>query len=198
MFNALTSFPTIRKKADWAIKWFDSSLPFAQRLAAFSMVEGVFFSGSFAAIYWIKQRGILGALTFSNELISRDEGLHTDFACMLFRKICPRATAAERKLVIAMMVEAVEIEADFFSSALPASLIGMNVNLMVQYIKFVADRLLVDLIGIKYYNVENPFTFMENISLEGKSNFFEKRVSEYQKMNVKSGGTMTFNTDADF
>lgn len=199
IFNALENFPTIRKKADWALKWLSNNgSHFAQRLAAFSMVEGVFFSGSFAAIFWIKQRNILHALTFSNELISRDEGLHTDFACLLFQKICPKPTPEEKEIVIQMMKEAVDIESHFFSDALPVSLIGMNVKLMVQYIKFVADRLLVELIGTKYYQVENPFTFMENISLEGKTNFFEKKVGEYQKMNVKSGGTSEFQLDADF
>jgi len=199
MFNALENFDTIKKKADWARKWINSDCPFAQRLCAFSMVEGVFFSGSFAAIYWIKQKkGILNALTFSNELISRDEGLHTDFACMLFKKVCPNPTTAEMGIVKQMMREAVEIESDFFQYALPCSLIGMNEKLMVQYVKFVADRLLKELIGVKIYEVENPFSFMDNIALEGKTNFFERRVGEYQKMGVAVASSNTFDINADF
>jgi len=199
MFKALDNFPAIRMKADWALKWMaNKDAMFAQRIAAFAIVEGVFFSGSFAAIFWLKTRCQLNGLTFSNELISRDEGLHTDFASLLFRKLTPRPTPQECQIIIDMMDEAVKIESNFFTDALPVSLIGMNVDLMCQYIKFVADRLLVDLIGKKHYQVKNPFDFMENISMEGKTNFFERRVGEYQRMDVKEGRDSTFNLDANF
>ncbi|MEN2498481.1 MAG: hypothetical protein MHMPM18_002770 [Marteilia pararefringens] len=199
LFAALQHYPAIKKKADWALKWIgDKSSAFAQRIAAFSMVEGIFFSGSFAALYWIRQKGILHALTFSNELIARDEGMHTEFAAMLFNEICPNPTAEEKEIIKQMAREAFDIETQFFESALPVSLIGMNFTLMCQYIKYVTDKLLLQLINEKLFKVENPFDFMENISLEGKTNFFERRVSEYQKMNVLSGGTTDFKTDETF
>jgi len=202
MFNALDNYPTIRQKADWALKWMvNKKAPLALRLCAFSIVEGIFFSGSFAAIFWLKDQGQrikLHALTFSNEMISRDEGLHTDFACLLFRKLCPSPTEEEQNVIIEMVKEAVEIEKEFFTGALPVNLIGMNCKQMCTYIEFVSDRLLKDLIGRKYFNVTNPFQFMENISMEGKTNFFERRVGEYQKMDVTQGRDSKFDLDADF
>lgn len=180
----LTSFlvPCIRKKADWAIKWIeDKNSSFAQRLVAFAAVEGIFFSGSFASIFWLKKRGLMPGLTFSNELISRDEGLHTDFACLLFSHLNHRPS---KQAVQDVITEAVTIEQEFLTDALPCALLGMNVTLMKQYIEFVADRLLLALGNAKFYNVTNPFDFMESISLSGKTNFFEKRVGDYQKTGV--------------
>lgn len=181
----LTSFllvPCIRKKADWAIKWIeDKSSTFAQRLVAFAAVEGIFFSGSFASIFWLKKRGLMPGLTFSNELISRDEGLHTDFACLLFSHLNHRPS---KQAVQDVITEAVAIEQEFLTEALPCALLGMNSALMKQYIEFVADRLLIALGNQKYYNSANPFDFMESISLAGKTNFFEKRVGDYQKAGV--------------
>lgn len=174
--------PCIRKKADWAIKWIqDKNSTFAQRLVAFAAVEGIFFSGSFASIFWLKKRGLMPGLTFSNELISRDEGLHTDFACLLFSHLNNRPS---KKAVEDVITEAVTIEQEFLTDALPCGLLGMNAALMKQYIEFVADRLLVALGNQKYYNSINPFDFMESISLAGKTNFFEKRVGDYQKAGV--------------
>ena len=174
--------PCIRKKADWAIRWIqDKKSTFAQRLVAFAAVEGIFFSGSFASIFWLKKRGLMPGLTFSNELISRDEGMHTDFACLLFSHLNNRPS---KEAVQAVITEAVEIEQEFLSDALPCALLGMNAKLMCQYIEFVADRLLVALGNSKFYNSTNPFDFMENISLAGKTNFFEKRVGDYQKAGV--------------
>ncbi|KAJ5678026.1 Ribonucleoside-diphosphate reductase small chain [Penicillium maclennaniae] len=182
LFDAIDTIPCIAKKADWAIKWInDRNSTFAQRLVAFACVEGIFFSGSFASIFWLKKRGLMPGLTFSNELISRDEGMHTDFACLLFSHLNNRPTP---KMVEDIIVEAVGIEQEFLSDALPCALLGMNSKLMCQYIEFVADRLLVALGNKKYYNATNPFDFMESISLAGKTNFFEKRVGDYQKAGV--------------
>lgn len=177
--------PCIKKKADWAVRWIqDKSSTFAQRLVAFAAVEGIFFSGSFASIFWLKKRGLMAGLTFSNELISRDEGLHTDFACLLFSHLKHRPS---KQAVQDVITEAVEIEQEFLTEALPCALLGMNSNLMKQYIEFVADRLLLSLGNEKYYKSSNPFDFMENISLTGKTNFFEKRVGDYQKAGVMAG-----------
>ncbi|KAL4761761.1 ribonucleotide-diphosphate reductase subunit RNR2 [Aspergillus foveolatus] len=182
LFDAIDTIPCIRKKADWAIKWIqDKESTFAQRLVAFAAVEGIFFSGSFASIFWLKKRGLMPGLTFSNELISRDEGLHTDFACLLFSHLNWRPS---KKIVEDIIVEAVAIEKEFLTDALPCALLGMNAKLMCQYIEFVADRLLVALGNKKYFNATNPFDFMETISLAGKTNFFEKRVGDYQKAGV--------------
>ncbi|GAW19258.1 hypothetical protein ANO14919_087440 [Xylariales sp. No.14919] len=182
LFNAIDTIPAIRKKADWALKWItDRNSTFAQRLIAFAAVEGIFFSGAFASIFWLKKRGLMPGLTFSNELISRDEGLHTDFACLLFSHLKNRPS---KELVEAVIVDAVKIEQEFLTEALPCALLGMNANLMKQYIEFVADRLLVALGNDKVYRSTNPFDFMENISLGGKTNFFEKRVGDYQKAGV--------------
>ncbi|KAM7192774.1 Ribonucleotide reductase, small chain domain containing protein [Naviculisporaceae sp. PSN 640] len=182
LFNAIDTIPCIRKKADWALKWItDKKSTFAQRLVAFAAVEGIFFSGAFASIFWLKKRGLMPGLTFSNELISRDEGLHTDFACLLFSHLNNRPS---KQLVQDIITDAVNIEQEFLTEALPCALLGMNSTLMKQYIEFVADRLLVALGNDKVYRVTNPFDFMENISLGGKTNFFEKRVGEYQKAGV--------------
>ncbi|KAI9748809.1 MAG: Ribonucleotide-diphosphate reductase (RNR), small subunit [Lichina confinis] len=182
LFDAIDTIPCIRKKADWAIRWIqDKDSTFAQRLVAFAAVEGIFFSGSFASIFWLKKRGLMPGLTFSNELISRDEGLHTDFACLLLSHLRHRPSPAAIEKII---VEAVTIEQEFLVDALPCALLGMNATLMKQYIEFVADRLLVALGNQKHYNVTNPFDFMESISLAGKTNFFEKRVGDYQKAGV--------------
>ena len=179
--------PCIRKKADWAIKWIqDKYSTFAQRLVAFAAVEGIFFSGSFASIFWLKKRGLMPGLTFSNELISRDEGLHTDFACLLFSHLNNRPS---KQAVQDVITEAVTIEQEFLTEALPCALLGMNAALMKQYIEFVADRLLLALGNQKYYNSSNPFDFMESISLAGKTNFFEKRVGDYQKAGVMASTT---------
>ena len=177
LFNALDNFPCIRKKADWALKWIqDKRSSFATRLVAFAAVEGIFFSGSFCAIYWLKKRGLMPGLTFSNELIARDEGMHTDFAVLLFNKL---ERKPKKKKIENLIKEAVFIEKEFICEALPCKLIGMNAKLMSQYIEFVADRLLVQLGFNKIWNSSNPFDFMEMISLQGKTNFFEKRVGEY-------------------
>ncbi|KAK3669340.1 Ribonucleotide-diphosphate reductase (RNR), small subunit [Recurvomyces mirabilis] len=182
LFNAVENIPCIRKKADWALKWIsDKNSTFACRLIAFAAVEGIFFSGSFAAIFWLKKRGLMAGLTFSNELISRDEGMHTDFACLLFSHL---KNKPDQKVVESIIVEAVAIEQEFLTDALPCALLGMNSKLMCQYIEFVADRLLLALGNTKYYNATNPFDFMENISLAGKTNFFEKRVGDYQKAGI--------------
>jgi ribonucleoside-diphosphate reductase subunit M2 len=176
------SVPAIRKKADWALRWIqDKKSTFAQRLVAFAAVEGIFFSGAFASIFWLKKRGLMPGLTFSNELISRDEGLHTDFACLLHSHLKNRAS---KEVIEGIITDAVAIEQEFLTEALPCALLGMNSNLMKQYIEFVADRLLVALGNEKVYKSSNPFDFMENISLGGKTNFFEKRVADYQKAGV--------------
>ncbi|KAI4920059.1 Ribonucleotide-diphosphate reductase (RNR), small subunit [Alternaria incomplexa] len=182
LFNAIDNIPCIRKKADWAMRWIsDKNSTFANRLVAFAAVEGIFFSGSFASIFWLKKRGLMPGLTFSNELISRDEGMHTDFACLLFSLLKNKPSLESVKAII---TEAVEIEQEFLSDALPCALLGMNAKLMCQYIEFVADRLLLALGNTKAYHATNPFDFMENISLAGKTNFFEKRVGDYQKAGV--------------
>merc|ERR1711962_102405 len=193
LFNAIETVPAVKKKANWALNWINNAA-YSERVVAFASVEGIFFSGSFAAIFWLKKRGLMPGLTFSNELISRDEGLHTDFACLMFRHLVDKPS---QERVYEIVCNAVEIE--FLTEALPVALIGMNSVLMIQYIKFVADRLLRELNCEKVYNVENPFDFMENISLEGKTNFFEKRVGEYQKMGVmNSKEESKFCLDADF
>lgn len=177
LFNALDNFPCIKSKAKWAIKWIeDEKSSFATRLIAFACVEGIFFSGAFCSIYWLKKRGLMPGLTFSNELISRDEALHTEFAVLLYNNLNYKLSSEEFSAIIK---EAVEIEKDFITSALPCRLIGMNNILMSQYIEFVADRLCIQLGYDKIYDSKNPFDFMEMISIEGKTNFFEKRVGEY-------------------
>ena len=182
LFNAIETLPCVEKKASWAIAWIKSSgISFGERLVAFAAVEGIFFSGSFAAIFWLKKRGLMPGLTFSNELISRDEGLHCDFACLLFSYLTQKPS---EERIVQIVSDSVVIEQEFLTKAIPVALIGINNHLMKQYIEFVADRLLVELHCKKVYNVENPFDFMEFISLEGKSNFFEKRVSEYQKVGI--------------
>jgi len=192
LFDAVETIPCIKKKADWAIRWIsDRRASFAERLVAFAAVEGIFFSGSFASVFWLKKRGLMPGLTFSNELISRDEGMHTDFACLLFSHLRRRP---HPKLVEKIITEAVGIEQEFLTDALPVALIGMNAKLMCQYIEFVADRLLVALGNDKLYNVTNPFDFMDMISLQGKTNFFEKRVSDYAKAGVNTSSTT--NTEA--
>ena len=196
LFQAIEVFPAIKLKADWALKWIDSP-SFAERLIAFAAVEGFFFSGSFCSIYWLKKRGLLPGLTFSNELISRDEGLHCDFAVHLHNNHIVNKVPKER--ITEIIVDALDIERKFITESLPVSLIGMNAKLMTQYLEFVTDRLLSEFGCDTVYNVSNPFDFMEMISLEGKTNFFEKRVSEYQKAGVKSGtGTGDISFDADF
>lgn len=175
LFEAIDHFPAIGQKAKWALNWISSDKPFSTRLVAFACVEGIFFSGSFCAIYWLKKRGLMPGLTYSNELISRDEGMHTDFAVALYHKMQKCSSIVE------IIREAVEIETVFICSALPCSLIGMNAASMAQYIQFVADRLALQFGIPKIYNVTNPFDFMDLISLEGKTNFFEKKVSEYSR-----------------
>jgi len=195
LFTALQHFPCINKKADWAKKWIhDTQSTFASRLVAFACVEGIFFSGAFCSIFWLKKRGLLPGLTFSNELISRDEALHTEFAILLYSKLTSKIGKARIHEIIS---EAVDIEIEFICEALPCRLIGMNSILMTQYIKFVADRLCVQLGYDKIYNVSNPFDFMELISLESKSNFFEKTVSEYA-LATKTKGKDTFSFSEDF
>ncbi|KAI0603465.1 ribonucleotide reductase [Biscogniauxia sp. FL1348] len=194
LFNAIDTIPCIRKKADWALRWIaDQKSTFAQRLIAFAAVEGIFFSGSFASIFWLKKRGLMPGLTFSNELISRDEGLHTDFACLLFSHLNNRPS---KEVVQQVITDAVVIEQEFLTEALPCGLLGMNADLMKQYIEFVADRLLVALGNDKVYRSTNPFDFMENISLGGKTNFFEKRVGEYQKAGVMASTKKNADDDA--
>lgn len=196
LFRAMENVPVIKKKADWALRWIsDRRASFADRLVAFACVEGIFFSGSFAAIFWLKKRGLMPGLTFSNELISRDEGLHCDFACLLHSHLVNKC-----EQVRAIVAEAVSIEKEFLTDALPVSLIGINAGTMCQYIEFVADRLLVSLGEEKLYQAQNPFDFMEYISLRGKSNFFEKKVSEYQKAFVGTSPEKNkeFGADDDF
>ena len=195
LFNAIENFPAIKKKADWALRWIESD-SFAERLIAFAAVEGIFFSGAFCSIFWLKKRGLLPGLTFSNELISRDEGMHCDFAVHLHNEHVVNKVPKER--IREIIVDALNIEREFITESLPVSLIGMNAKLMTQYLEFVTDRLLGEFDCEKEYNSTNPFDFMEMISLEGKTNFFEKRVSEYQKAGVKSGGTGSISFDADF
>jgi len=181
LFNAISTVPCVQKKAKWALQWINATDSFAERLVAFAAVEGIFFSGSFCAIFWLKKRGLMPGLTFSNELISRDEGLHCDFACLLYRHLKNKLSAETIHKIIG---DAVECEKEFVSDALPVSLIGMNETLMKQYIEFVADRLIIALGYPPKYKTTNPFDWMELISLEGKTNFFEKRVAEYQKAGV--------------
>jgi ribonucleoside-diphosphate reductase beta chain len=181
LFNAIENFDAIKKKADWALKWIDSP-SFAERLIAFAAVEGIFFSGAFCSIFWMKKRGLLPGLTFSNELISRDEGMHCDFAVHLHNEHLINKVSKER--IIQIIKEALDIEREFITESLPVDLIGMNSRLMEQYLEFVTDRLLTELNCPKSYNSENPFDFMDMISLEGKTNFFEKRVSDYRKAGV--------------
>ncbi|XP_037748107.1 ribonucleoside-diphosphate reductase subunit M2 B isoform X1 [Chelonia mydas] len=227
LFNAIETMPCVKKKADWALRWIaDRDSTFGERVVAFAAVEGIFFSGSFAAIFWLKKRGLMPGLTFSNELISRDEGqndfsiwnevvqrkkmfflhrqkkllllkgLHCDFACLIFNYLVNKPSEERVKEII---VNAVEIEQEFLTEALPVGLIGINCTLMKRYIEFVADRLLTELGFPKVFQAENPFDFMENISLEGKTNFFEKRVSEYQRFAVMAETTdNVFTLDADF
>merc|ERR1711962_1868770 len=197
LFNAIETVPAVGKKAKWALNWINAdNASYAERIIAYASVEGIFFSGSFAAIFWLKKRGLMPGLTFSNELISRDEGLHTDFACLMFHHLKAKPSESRIKEIVC---EAVKIEIEFLTDALPVKLIGMNCQLMSIYIKFVADHLLSELSCQKIYNVENPFDFMENISLDGKTNFFEKRVGDYQKAGVMSTREEnTFTLDADF
>ena len=196
LFNAMNTLPCVQKKATWALKWIDNAPSFAHRLIAFAAVEGIFFSGSFCAIYWLKKRGLMPGLTFSNELISRDEGMHCDFACLLYSMLDNKLDKGELQEII---VEAVTFEKEFISDSLPVSLIGMNAKMMEQYIEFVADRLLVSLGNDKVYDTSNPFPWMEMISLQGKTNFFEKRVGDYQKAGVMAKrDKQTFSLDEDF
>ncbi|WWC95239.1 hypothetical protein V866_002098 [Kwoniella sp. B9012] len=209
LFRGMENIPCVRKKADWALKYITDDMPFRLRLVAFACVEGIFFSGSFAAIFWLKKRGLMPGLTFSNEMISRDEGTHTDFACLLYNHLKHRCSEEE---VHNIVTEAVVIEKEFLTDALPCALIGINADLMCQYIEYVADRLIVDLGYSKIYHAKNPFDWMELISLQGKANFFESRVSSYQLANVSRSGTPSlpekggderlsrrvFRTDADF
>jgi ribonucleoside-diphosphate reductase beta chain len=196
LFHAIDTVPCVGKKAEWALRWINNGT-FAERLVAFAAVEGIFFSGSFCSIFWLKKRGLMPGLTFSNELISRDEGSHCEFACMLYKMLDTKlSTAAATKII----TDAVEIEKEFVSDALPVSLIGMNAKMMSQYIEFVADRWLDELGYPKVYNVSCPFDFMEMISLQGKTNFFEKRVGDYQKSGVLNGTAenKSFSLDEDF
>jgi ribonucleotide reductase beta subunit family protein with ferritin-like domain len=193
LFNAIEHFPCIKKKSDWAQKWIhDNRSSFATRLVAFACVEGIFFSGAFCSIYWLKKRGLMPGLTFSNELISRDEALHCEFAILLYSKLLKKVDKAR---IHELIKEAVDIETEFICEALPCRLIGMNSELMSQYIRFVADRLCVQLGYKKIYNVSNPFDFMELISLEGKTNFFERKVGEYSLANKKSEDAFSLNED---
>ena len=196
LFNAIETLDCVKKKADWALRWIDNG-SFAERLIAFAAVEGIFFSGSFCSIFWLKKRGLMPGLTFSNELISRDEGMHCDFACLLYTQHI--INPLPKETVRGIIADAVEMEKEFVSDALPVSLIGMNAEMMCQYIEFVADRLLAQLGNDKIYNVENPFPWMDMISLQGKTNFFEKRVGDYQKSGVMAEKEkQVFSLDEDF
>lgn len=214
LFNAATTIPCVQKKAEWAMKWIDSTQSFAVRLIAFAVVEGIFFSGSFCAIYWLKKRNLMPGLCFSNELIARDEGLHCDFACLLYQ-LMDESEKPSNATILSIFYEAVEIEQEFVRDALPVSLIGMNAQAMCEYIEFVAKRLLGEIaaesnaasggIGHKFSDAKNPFDWMELISLQGKSNFFEKRVGEYAKAGINRskdgisvGGLQIFSVDEDF
>ena len=196
LFHAIDTVPCVKKKAEWALKWINNGT-FAQRLVAFAAVEGIFFSGSFCSIFWLKKRGLMPGLTFSNELISRDEGLHCEFACLLYSMLSNKLSQEEVTTIIS---DAVAIEKEFITDALPVALIGMNAKLMSQYIEFVADRWLSELGYSKLYGAANPFDFMEMISLQGKTNFFEKRVGDYQKSGVLSTNetSQAFSLDDDF
>ena len=197
LFNAIETFPAIKKKADWALKWIESD-SFAERLIAFAGVEGIFFSGAFCSIFWLKKRGLMPGLTFSNELISRDEGVHCDYAVHLHNNHLVNKVPKER--ITQILTDALDIEKEFITESLPVSLIGMNAKLMTQYLEFVTDRLLVELNCDKVYNATNPFEFMDMISLQGKTNFFEKRVSEYQKAGGLNNDTRSeeISFDEDF
>jgi len=197
LLNAIDNIPSVKKKADWAIKWIDSP-NFQERLIAFAAVEGIFFSGSFCSIFWLKKRGLMPGLSFSNELISRDEGMHCDFAVLLHNNHLSNKVPESR--IKEIIISALEIEREFITESLPVRLIGMNSDLMSQYLEYVADRLLIDLGCSPVYGSENPFDFMTNISLQGKTNFFEKRVGEYQKAGVlnSSSSSDAFSFDADF
>jgi len=196
--HAITEIPCVKRKADWALRWIGDTSTFGERLVAFAAVEGIFFSGAFCSLFWLKKRGLMPGLTFSNELISRDEGLHCDFACLLF-SLLERPPPPHR--VREIITAAVEIEREFVTEALPVSLIGMNAAQMTQYVEFVADRLLRELGCAAHYGVTNPFDWMDLISMQGKTNFFERRVGEYQKAGVMGSADRqqrTFSTDADF
>ena len=196
LFNALETVPCVAKKGEWALKWINSET-FVERLIAFAAVEGIFFSGSFCSIFWLKKRGLMPGLSFSNELISRDEGLHCEFACLLYTRHIKNKLSQER--VYEIILDAVRIEKEFITEALPVALIGMNADLMTQYIEYVADFWLQRLGYEKYYNTPNPFDFMTTISLQGKTNFFEKRVGEYQKAGVMGEKeTVKFSLNDDF
>src|SRR5690554_1013988 len=201
LFNALDTMECVKKKADWALRWIDEG-SYAERLIAFAAVEGIFFSGSFCSIFWLKKRGLMPGLTFSNELISRDEGLHTDFACLLYRNYIQNKPSEAR--IRELIIEAVEFECEFIADALPVSLIGMNAESMQEYIRFVADRLMRSLGYSNIWDAKNPFDWMELISMQGKTNFFERKVSEYQKAGVAnsakeaSANAFAFSTDMDF
>ncbi|TQM51045.1 ribonucleoside-diphosphate reductase beta chain [Arcticibacter tournemirensis] len=195
LFHAIDTVPCVKEKAEWALKWIENG-SFAERLVAFAAVEGIFFSGSFCSIFWLKKRGLMPGLTFSNELISRDEGMHCEFACLLYGMLNKKLPESKVREII---TDAVRIEKKFVTDALPVDLIGMNAKLMGQYIEFVADRWLGELGCEKVYNASNPFDFMEMISLQGKTNFFEKRVGDYQKSGVMAGNEgQSFSLDEDF
>ena len=195
LFHAIDTVPAVKKKAEWALRWIEQG-NFAERLVAFAAVEGIFFSGSFCSIFWMKKRGLMPGLTFSNELISRDEGLHCEFACLLYSMLNAKLTQEQ---VFNIIGDAVRIEKEFITEALPVDLIGMNARLMQQYIEFVADRWLSELGYPKMFNAANPFDFMEMISLQGKTNFFEKRVGDYRKAGVNaSKESQQFSLDEDF
>ena len=196
LFNAIDTMDCVRKKADWALRWIDKG-SFQERLIAFAAVEGIFFSGSFCSIFWLKKRGLMPGLSFSNELISRDEGMHCDFACLLYNDHINTKLSVDTVTMI--IKDAVDIEKEFVTESLPVNLIGMNADLMCQYIEFVADRLLSALRCPKIFNVENPFPWMDIISLQGKTNFFEKRVGDYQKSGVMAErDKQVFSLDEDF
>lgn len=203
LLDGIESLPAIAKKAEWTLRWFDRErASFAERLVAFAIVEGIFFSASFCAIFWIKKRGIMPGLTFSNELISRDEGLHCDFACLLYSKLYNKLSSEKIREIV---LDAVGIEHEFVQSALPFELIGMNSDSMCAYVNFVADRLVIALGYPKIFNAQNPFDWMEMISIQGKTNFFERRVGEYSKANITTTSstegrsqTRVFRTDEDF
>ena len=199
LLNAIDTIPCIKKKADWALKWITSSKRFAERLVAFAVVEGIFFSGAFCSIFWLKKRGLMPGLTFSNELISRDEGMHCDFACLLYSMLENKLSDEE---VHSIVKDAVDHEKEFICEALSVNLIGMNAKMMGEYIEFVADRLVVELGAEKIFGTPNPFDWMELISLQGKTNFFEKRVGDYQKAGVMASltkdGNHVFDLDTDF
>lgn len=195
LFHAIDTVPCVRQKAEWAMRWIDSSRTFAERLVAFAAVEGIFFSGSFCAIFWLRKRGLMPGLTFSNELISRDEGLHCDFACHLYSKLVRPVDPATIREIIK---DAVNIEKNFVCESLPVRLIGMNSDLMSQYIEFVADRLVLQLGCDRIYNSENPFDWMETISLQGKTNFFEKRVADYQRPGLMASAAAAVDPSSSF